>query len=262
MPDSIDHLVIACPDPAAAAGEIEARLGLRATGSGRHAALGTFNRLVWLGDGYIELVGVWDAGLAAASWIGQPVIAANAAGGGLATWAAGTSQLEVDVQALRSGGSGIGEPQTGERIRPDGRVVRWTLACAIPLGPLMPPFLIEHDMTAAEWTEPERAERAEQRHPLGGPARLSTLQLPAADLPGVTRRYLRTVGIGPFRPSLAGHGAREAPIGPHAIRFMPAQVAGWPMATIHLRVELPGEPAGRVVRDETLLGCHWIIRTG
>ena len=75
-------------------------------------------------------------------------------------------------------------------------------------------------------------------------------------------RYLRTVGIGPFRPSLAGHGARDASIGPHTIRFSPGSSAGWPVATIHLRVS---ELAGRspeVVRDVELFGCRWLIRAG
>ncbi len=46
----IDHIVLACADPDAAARELEERVGLRSAGGGRHEALGTFNRLVWLGD--------------------------------------------------------------------------------------------------------------------------------------------------------------------------------------------------------------------
>ena len=61
----IDHVVLAVDDPDAAAAELEAKLGLAATGGGRHEALGTFNRLVWLGDSYLELIGVFDRELAA-----------------------------------------------------------------------------------------------------------------------------------------------------------------------------------------------------
>jgi hypothetical protein len=166
------------------------------------------------------------------------------------------------VDRLRASGSEIGDPIPGERIRPDGRIVRWTLAEAPVLGPLEPPFLIEHDLAAAEWSPAERVERAEQRHPIGGPVRFETLELPAPSVPQATRRYLRTVGIGPFRPSLAGRGARDATVGPHTIRFVPGRSPGWPIATIRLKVGGTAEPDGTVVRDVELLGCHCIIRAG
>jgi hypothetical protein len=262
MPHAIDHVLIACPDPDQAAGDFEAQLGLLATGAGRHTALGTFNQLIWLGDSFIELIGIEARKLAEASWVGRPVLRAADAGGGFAMWAAATRGIHEEVAALRAAGSDLGEPASGERVRPDGRIVRWTLAEAPSMGPLEPPFLIEHDMTAAEWSEAEQAERASQRHPVGGPVRFETLELPASDIPLATRRYLRTVGIGPFRPSLAGRGARDATVGPHTIRFVPGHADGWPIATIHLIVAATSELAGTVVRDVELLGCRWIIRAG
>jgi Glyoxalase-like domain len=262
MPDAIDHILIACPDPDEAAVLFEANLGLQATGSGRHTALGTFNRLIWLGDSFIELIGIEARKLAEASWVGRPVLRAADAGGGFAMWAAGTSGVRAEVDRLRANGSDIGEPIAGERVRPDGRIVRWTLAEAPAMGPLEPPFLIEHDLSAAEWSPAERAERGAQRHPIGGPVRFTTLELPAPNVPQATRRYLRTVGIGPFRPSLAGRGARDATLGPHTIRFVPSRLAGWPIATVHLRVALDGVAPGTEVRDAQLLGCRWLIRAG
>lgn len=264
MPDAIDHIVIACSDPDAAVEEIEARLGLQATGGGRHTALGTFNRLIWLGDAFIELIGVEARKLAEASWIGRPVLAAADAGGGLATWAAVSNRIADEAADLRAAGSLIQEPRAGERVRPDGRVVRWTLAVALPLGPLEPPFLIEHDPAAAEWGSADRAEREAQRHPVGGPVRLVALELPAPDVRRATDRYLRTVGIGPFRPSLAGHGARDAALGPHTVRFVPDPGSGWPVATIHLRVPASGNRPGlaspSIDLDERILGCRWRLR--
>ena len=263
MPDAIDHIVIACSDPDAAADQIEARIGLEATGAGRHTALGTFNRLIWLGDAFIELIGVEARNLAEASWIGRPVLAAADAGGGLATWAAVSNRIAGEAADLRAEGSTIQEPRAGERVRPDGRVVRWTLAVALPLCPLEPPFLIEHDLVRAEWSPAERAEREAQRHPVG-PVRLEALELPTPDVRRATDRYLRTVGIGPFRPSLAGHGARDAALGPHTVRFVPDPGSGWPVATIHLRVQASGNRAGPaslpIDRDERFLGCRWRLR--
>jgi|SRR5579862_3565498 len=260
MPAAIDHILVACPDPSAAAAELEGRLGLAATGSGRHTALGTFNQLIWLGDSFIELIGIEARKLAEASWIGRPVLRAADAGGGFAMWAAATTGLRSEVASLRGLGSDLREPVDGERIRPDGRIVRWTLAVASSTGPLEPPFLIEHDLSAAEWSPAEQAERAAQHHPLGGSVRFETLELPAADIPRATRGYLRTVGIGPFRPSLAGQGARDATVGPHTIRFVPSRAIGWPLVTVHLRATLDGVPAGTEVRNLELFGCRWIIR--
>ncbi|MGH2465248.1 MAG: VOC family protein, partial [Candidatus Limnocylindrales bacterium] len=246
MPYAIDHVLVACPDPGQAARDFEARLGLQATGSGRHTAVGTFNELIWLGDSFIELIGIEARKLAEASWIGRPVLRAADAGGGFAMWAAATRGIHEEVASLRARGSDLADPVNGERVRPDGRIVRWTLSEAPAMGPLEPPFLIEHDMTAAEWSAAEQAERAAQHHPIGGPVRLETLELPASDIPRATRRYLQTVGIGPFRPSLAGRGARDATVGPHTIRFVPSHAAGWPVATIHLVVAGTSEPAGAI----------------
>ena len=174
----VDHIVLAVRDPDAAAGALEAELGLRATGGGRHPALGTRNRLVWFGDSYLELLGIEDEALAAASWIGRPALAQlRAAGEGFVTWAVAVEGLEAELAAARARGVTMDGPIAGERVRDDGRVVRWTLALGGPLGPAEPPFLIEHDTTAAEWTDVERTARANERHPVGGPVRLASFDL-------------------------------------------------------------------------------------
>ena len=140
----VDHLVIAVADPDEAAAQLERELGLAATGGGRHDALGTFNRLIWLGDSYLELIGVFDRALAESSSIGAPTLRTLDMGGGLVTWATATDELEHDVAALRGAGSDLGEPIAGERRRTDGDIVRWRLSTPRQLGPGDPPFLIEH----------------------------------------------------------------------------------------------------------------------
>ena len=86
----IDHLVIAVADPDAAADELSETLGIAAGGGGRHDTLGTYNRLIWLGDTYLELIAVFDRTIAATSWVGAPTLRALEDGGGLATWAIAT----------------------------------------------------------------------------------------------------------------------------------------------------------------------------
>ena len=134
----IDHLVIAVRDLDDAADELERRVGLAATGGGRHPTLGTQNRLAWLGDTYLELVSIADRSVAEGSWLGVPTLAALERGDGLATWAIATDSIDADVEALRAIGSGFGESTPGERLRPDGAVVRWRLAIGGALGPAEP----------------------------------------------------------------------------------------------------------------------------
>jgi hypothetical protein len=155
----IDHLVIAVDDPEAAATQLEQQLGLSATGSGRHDTLGTYNRVAWLGDSYIELIGVFDRALAERSWLGRPTLQALDAGGGLATWAITTDALDADLALLRAAGSDLDDAVAGERRPPDGALVRWRVSAAPLLRPAEPPFLIEHDPTSAEWTPADRALR-------------------------------------------------------------------------------------------------------
>ena len=253
----IDHLVIACADPDAAVADLEREVGLRAGGGGRHEALGTFNRLIWLGDTYLEFIGVFDRGLAQRSWIGSPTVRALDAGGGLATWAVVTDDIEGDVARLNADGAGLAEPIDGQRVRPDGDIVRWRLSTSRELGPERPPFLIEHDPTAAEWSPEDRAARTAEIHPIGAAVRLTTLELPVADMPGTIAGLMRTVRIGPFRPSLAGRGARDAGLGGQALRLTPRRpVAGadWPVPTVHLAVDAP---AGQQTVE--IGGCRYVI---
>jgi len=67
----IDHVIFATADPDAAAARLEAEHGLAATGGGRHEGMGTHNRIVALGGGYLELMGVADPEEAAASPLGR-----------------------------------------------------------------------------------------------------------------------------------------------------------------------------------------------
>ena len=56
----IDHVIYATQDLDAAAARLEAEHGLVADGGGRHAGIGTENRIVPLGGGYLELIAVVD----------------------------------------------------------------------------------------------------------------------------------------------------------------------------------------------------------
>ena len=248
----LDHLVIAVTDPDDAAAQLERMLGLAATSGGRHDALGTFNRLVWFGDTYVELMGVFDRALAERSWIGEPTLRLLAISGGLATWAIATDALEADLAALRAAGSDLGDSIAGERRRADGAVVRWRVATPYPLGPSEPPFLIEHDPASAEWTSADRAARSAWAHAIGGPVRLEVLELAVDDVNRTRQRFGRTAGLR-FRPSLSGSGSRDADVGLQIIRLRPRR-GGSGSAVIRLAAPV------REDRVVDLVGCHWVMR--
>jgi hypothetical protein len=238
----IDHLVIAVPDPDGAAADLEAALGLAATGGGRHEHAGTFNRLIFLGDAYLELIGVWDRALASAHPIGAAALAALDAGmPGLVTWAIATDGAGREVAALRAAGSAIGDALPGERIRQDGRVIRWQVATAAPLAADRPPFLIEHELAGPEWDDEARRARAAFIHPFGGRARVVGLELAVAHTAEVAADFARTVGV-TFHPAPGvGPGDQEARVGDHSIRLVssgPGRGA-WPWPT-------SGDPTARV----------------
>jgi hypothetical protein len=72
--------------------------------------------------------------------------------------------------------------------------VRWVTAFP-ELGPERAPFLIEHELTGAEWGAVARASRASYRHPGGGAVRLAALELPVGDAAAVAAEYGAVLGI-------------------------------------------------------------------
>jgi hypothetical protein len=197
----IDHLVIATADPDAAVEDLGAALGLEPGAGGRHPSWGTRNRLLWLGDTFVELLGVGDPSLAATSWLGAPALANRADWPCLVGWAIASGDLDADADRLVSLGADLGPPIAGERRRPDGRVVRWRLALPHTIG-LDRPFLIEHDSTSAEWTAADRAVRAA----IAG--RVTALELPVGDVPGFLARG-RALSLGEQTVRAADRPARE-----------------------------------------------------
>ena len=253
MLTGIDHVILGVADVDVAAAEVEAKVGLRAGAGGRHDAHGTHNRLIWLGDSYVELMGVFDAALAAESWWGRHLLRVlSASPAGLAGVVFTSSDLEADVRMLRSHGSPISDPVPGERVRPDGDVVRWRIGRLPEPDPdLGLTFLIEHDASSVEWRAADRAARASEAHPVGGTARLARVVL-GVDSPGRTSlRVLRALGV-QFRPSLAGAGARDASVGSQTLRLVAARSGA--SATIVIRAAGLAEP-----RSAELLGVRWEI---
>ncbi len=116
----LDHVLIAVNDLDAAGREFEAHYGLSSVAGGRHPGWGTANRIVPLGDTYLELVAAVDAVEAGGNPFGRWVAAADS--GRPLGWAVRTHQLDIIARRL-----GL-TVATGTRRRGDGLVLEWRLA--------------------------------------------------------------------------------------------------------------------------------------
>ena len=117
----LDHVVYAVPDLDDAAVRFRAEFGLDSTEGGRHERWGTANRIVPLGDQYLELIAALDEPMAAETAFGSGVLERTAGGGGWFTMAAVADDLDAVASRL-----GI-EVDSGSRTRPDGQTVRWRM---------------------------------------------------------------------------------------------------------------------------------------
>jgi hypothetical protein len=250
MPIGIDHLVIAVADPDAAASEITDLAGIAFTAGGRHPGLGTFNRIAFLGEAYLELMAVESADQAKGSAIGAAAVQALERGGGFATWALADDAIRTTVARLQATGSHIGPVTHGSRDRPDGERVEWWTATPPELGPDLPPFLIKHLDAGAEWGAEALAARRAFAHPIGGPLRLLSIELAVPDPVALAAACLREIGvefqaIGP---------TAVATVGRHAIRLTRG---GSP--TVQATVTLGLGGAGGASRSARAVGMNLIM---
>ena len=118
----LDHVVYAVPDLDEAAVRFREEFGLDSTEGGRHERWGTANRIVPLGDQYLELIAAVDEPMAAETAFGRGVLERAGGGGGWFTIAAAADDLDSIASRL---GLEVG---SGSRTRPDGQTVRWRMA--------------------------------------------------------------------------------------------------------------------------------------
>ena len=137
----IDHVIYATQDLDAAAARLEAEHGLVADGGGRHAGIGTENRIVPLGGGYLELIAVVDHAEAERSALGHELAARiRARGEGLMGWVVAVE--DVVAEAGRTGA----ELSVIER---DGLRARLAGVATAMAEPALP-FFIERDPGIAD----------------------------------------------------------------------------------------------------------------
>ena len=157
--------MIAVSDRAAAGRALEARHGLASIEGGRHPGWGTANRIVPLGETYLELAAVVDEAEAAESPFGRWVAQARREPSRSLGWAVRTDRLDDFARRL-----GL-TVAAGSRTGRDGRELRWRVA-GIEQAAAEPclPFFIE-------WAPgSSHPGRAAVTHP-AGPGRIAELRL-------------------------------------------------------------------------------------
>ena len=245
----IDHLVIAVairtrpPRPRGAA-RADARRVAAGTRRGDVEPARLARRHVY------RAVGVFDADLAGARGSARPTLRAlePAADRGDRLVRSRRTTRRRRRGDERQGASDLVDPIAG-RAAPTGRPGR-PLAAGAAAAPRSerPPFLIEHDPSAAEWTPADRAARAL------GPARLTVLEIAVDDPNRAIQTFLRSVALR-FRPSLSGAGARDADIGLQVVRLRPRRAGDQtPPVTVHLAIR-DADPS-----EHDLLGLRWRVR--
>jgi hypothetical protein len=140
---SIDHVLLGTTDLEGTARELSSRHGLISYEGGRHTGLGTGNRIVPLGDCYLEIIGVVDEAEAETNAFGRWLATQVAAGPRLVGWCLATDDIDrvaarIDVAAVPM-----------RRVLPDGRILSWRLAgleVAMAEPPL--PFFISWEVEA------------------------------------------------------------------------------------------------------------------
>jgi hypothetical protein len=120
---SFDHAVLAVDDLDDAGERLLRDHGLASVPGGRHPRWGTGNRIVPLGEGYLELMAVVDPEVGRSTELGRAVLALTADGND--RWfALSLADTEIDATARRLGL----DVEDGSRVRTDGSVVRWRAA--------------------------------------------------------------------------------------------------------------------------------------
>jgi hypothetical protein len=137
----IDHVIYAVDDLDAAGELLFEREGLASVPGGRHRGWGTANRIVPLGESYLELITVVDRDEAQESGFGLAVLRALAEGRSLVGWVVATDDIDAVAGRLDLG------VEEKSRETAEGSTLSWRLAGleqAMESGAL--PFFVQWDV--------------------------------------------------------------------------------------------------------------------
>ena len=163
MLTGLDHIIIGVKDLDAATELFRDKLGLMPSGGGIHPKVGTANRIIVIGDTYLELITVRTPAEAQTS-----IVERLAKDEGYLNFVLSSNDIQADSEAMKARGVSLVGPEKGSLTAGDGRTRAWTRTnIERPDLTQHYPFLIQHDSTGEErrsrlagWTTPPE-------HPLG-----------------------------------------------------------------------------------------------
>lgn len=156
----LDHVIYASADPALAAERFLEEYGLGSVPGGRHPGWGTYNRIIPLGRGYVELIGIADEDEAQTDPLGTAVLERLLEGDGWVGWCVEPRDgIAFEDLAV----AGHLDVEHGSRERSDGSILRWSVAGRAAASDGLP-FLIA-------WDDPtDHPGLAPADHAVGAPA--------------------------------------------------------------------------------------------
>ncbi len=205
MLTALDHIIIGVKDLEQATNIFGQKLGLAISGGGIHPSGGTANRIIVIGDTYLELISVRIPTEAQ-----QSILERLAKGEGYLNFVLSSNDLEADTAAMARRGVTVMGPKPGQLKAPVSQIRGWSRTdIERPDLTQHYPFIIQHDSAGEErrfrlagWSEPPR-------HPLGAVKVLSTT-IAVADLSEATRRFERIYALSPSEAFTGDVDAWEA----------------------------------------------------
>ncbi len=147
----------------AAAARFHADYGLRSIAGGRHPGRGTANRIIPLGDCYLELITIADEDEAERHPASRRVVRAVADGTLFPVWIATVDDLAAERERLLRLRLPLPALTEGSRTKPDGSRLEWRMQELVADGEPSPlPFLIEWQVPAEQypgWLPPADPQR-------------------------------------------------------------------------------------------------------
>ncbi len=192
MLTAIDHIIIGVHDLEEAAMVFSQKLGLAVSGGGKHPTGGTANRIIVIGDTYIELIAI-DARAEAQ----QSMLERLDTGEGYLNFVLASNDLQADSTAIRTRDIMTIGPESGSLTTSDGRSRSW-LRTDIERPDLAQhyPFLIQHDSSGDDRRFRLAGWQAPPEHPLGATKVLSTT-IAVEDLGEAAQRFQHIYGLQP-----------------------------------------------------------------
>lgn len=195
MLTGLDHIIIGVNDLSRAETVFSRDLGLAVSGGGVHPTGGTANRVIVIGDTYIELIAVRQPREAQRSMLDR-----LAKGEGYLNFVLASNDIDADSAAIAGRGVSILGPQPGQLASPDGRVRGWSRT-DIERADLTQhyPFIIQHDSTGKERRFRLAGYQQPPEHPLGA-VKIASVTIAVADLDEAARRFQHIYGLTPSDP--------------------------------------------------------------